>query len=117
MARQELAQLVGLALVTEQDEHALPGLQPALRLVLEQIHLPLERRHVDGGETDGRLWLRAVHRLQHERRVDDTIAISRRQQCLPGKDFTLQVRRLLECRADGLTDAQRLIENDRTAPT
>ena len=108
----KLAHLIRLLLRAEQQQHALLVLQPALGLVLQQIHLALERRHVRSRETHGRIRLRAVNLLQHQRRVDDLMACGHSQQIVPGKGLRLELRILLDRRADGLAQANGLIEDD-----
>ena len=110
----KLAHLIRLLLRAEQQQHALLVLQPALGLVLQQIHLALERRHVRSREAHGRIRLRAVNLLQHQRRVDDLMACGHSQQIVPGKGLRLKLRILLNCRADGLAQANGFIEDDGT---
>ena len=90
--------------------------EPAVRLVLQEVHLAAEWRHRRRRHADVLDGIGARHLLQEQRHVDDAVAMRRLQQFLPTENLALDVRVLLDHRADRVADARRLVKEDRALP-
>ena len=114
--REELTQAVRLLPIAEQHEHALLLREPAIGLVLQEVHLAAERRHRRCRHANRLNGHSARHLLQEECQVDDAVGARGFQEFLPAEDLALDVRVLAHHRADRVADARRLIKEDSPLP-
>jgi len=110
--REKLAQGGSLLRIADEEKGVLPVGKPAARLVLQQIHLPLEGGDCLHGKAHETVRLRTVNLLQHESREKGRIPLGVSHELLPREESRLEFGRLLDELLHAFPRAQRLVEND-----
>ncbi len=112
---QGLTHVVRLCLTTDHDVDAELLPEPTRELGLEQVHLPLERRHARRRDAQRVRQLGAMNLLQHECRVEYAAAVRRCYELVPGEYLALELRRLLQHGFQLGAQARRFVEYNRAA--
>ena len=113
---QHFAQGICLAFIPKQNQYFLFLSEPAADFILQQIHLPMEGRHVGSRKADGLCSLSPMNLLQEHSGIQDTVLPGSLLQIFPGKYLALDIGVLPDHRANLLTQAHRLVKENRPLP-